>query len=103
MRLIVIGGGIAGLAAARRARAQADDAGLALDITVLEASERLGGKILTEEGPDGIPLEFGPDSFLASKPRGRELATELGLGDDLVGPGPEAKRVYLQLGGEQRE
>jgi oxygen-dependent protoporphyrinogen oxidase len=103
MRLIVIGGGVAGLAAARRARTQADSAGLSLDVTLLEASGRLGGKILTQEGPGGVPLEFGPDSFLASKPRARDLATELGLGDQLVGPGPEAKRVYLQLAGELRE
>jgi oxygen-dependent protoporphyrinogen oxidase len=103
MRLIVIGGGITGLAAARRSRAEADDAGIPLDITLLEGSDRVGGKILTQEGPGGVPLEFGPDSFLAAKPRGRELAAELGLENDLVGPGPEAKRVYLELGGRLRE
>jgi oxygen-dependent protoporphyrinogen oxidase len=103
MRLIVIGGGIAGLAAAHRARTRADDAGIPLDVTLLEGSDRLGGKILTHEGPGGVPLEFGPDSFLAAKPRGRELAAELGLENDLVGPSPEAKRVYLELGGRLRE
>lgn len=100
MRLIVIGGGIAGLAAALRARQRADEAGLSLDITVIEASDRLGGKILTQEGEGGVPLELGPDSLLATKPRGRELAAELGLADDLVAPGPQARRAYLLLGGQ---
>jgi len=101
MRLVVVGGGIAGLAAARAARATARTEGLALDVTLLEASDRLGGKVMTEP-VDGVPLDWGPDSFLAVKPRGRELAEELGLGSDVVRTGPAAGRAYLVVGGDLR-
>jgi protoporphyrinogen/coproporphyrinogen III oxidase len=94
MRLAVVGGGIAGLAGARAARLQAEATGLELDITLFEASDRLGGKIRTEE-VDGLPLEWGPDSFLASKPRGRDLAVQLGLERELRTTGPAARRTYL--------
>jgi protoporphyrinogen/coproporphyrinogen III oxidase len=101
MRLVVVGGGIAGLAAARTARLAAGEAGLLLDVTLLEASDRLGGKVWTET-IDGVPLDWGPDSFLAAKPRARELAEELGLADDLVPTGPRAGRVYVLVGGDLR-
>lgn len=101
-RLVVVGGGVAGLAGARAARLGAERAGLPLRVTVLEASPRLGGKVWTEES-EGEVLEWGPDSFLARKPRGRDLAEELGLGDALVAPGPAAARAYLLLGGRLRE
>ena len=101
MRLVVVGGGIAGLAAARAARSAAREEGLPFDVTLLEASDRLGGKVMTET-VEGVPLDWGPDSFLASKPRGRELAEELGLGGDIVPTGPAAARLYLLLRGELR-
>jgi oxygen-dependent protoporphyrinogen oxidase len=81
--------------------AAAAETGVDLEVTVLEAEPRLGGKVRTER-IDGVPLEWGPDSFLSSKPRGRELADELGLWPDLVGTGPQAGRVYLLLGGRLR-
>ncbi len=98
-RLVVVGGGIAGLAGARAARIAARAAGLSLEITLLEASSRFGGKILTET-VDGVPLEWGPDSFLAEKPRGKDLAEELGL--EVVPPGPAARRYFLYLKGRLR-
>ena len=94
MRLVVTGGGIAGLAGARAARREAGAAGITLDITLMESADRLGGKIRTDV-VDGLPLESGPDSFVAAKPRGRELAVELGLGSELVAPAPAARRTYL--------
>ena len=101
MKLVVVGGGVAGLAGARAAMAAAAEAGIDLEVTALEAEPRLGGKVRTER-IDGVPLEWGPDSFLSSKPQGRELADELGLGQDLVGTGPQAGRVYLLMGGRLR-
>jgi protoporphyrinogen/coproporphyrinogen III oxidase len=94
MRLVVVGGGIAGLAGARAARREAEAAGVPLDITLFESSDRLGGKIRTDF-TDGAPLEWGPDSFVAAKPRGRDLAVELGLRRELVPPAPAARRTYL--------
>ncbi|MBI4259192.1 MAG: protoporphyrinogen oxidase [Actinobacteria bacterium] len=100
-RLAVIGGGIAGLAGARAALDAAREAGLDLAVTVYEAGEAPGGKVRTER-IDGVDVEWGPDSFLAAKPRGRELAGELGLAGELVGTGPAARRAYLLVGGRLR-
>jgi oxygen-dependent protoporphyrinogen oxidase len=77
----VIGGGITGLAAAHALCS----ARPGLAVTVLEQSDRLGGKILTEY-IDGYTIEGGPDSFLSVKPRGVGLGRELGLEDRFVRP-----------------
>lgn len=80
-RLVVVGGGISGLAAAHRAaeRARAGE----LELVVLEASERTGGVARTERR-DGFLLECGPDSFITEKPAGIELCRRIGLGDRLL-------------------
>ena len=72
-KLAVVGGGIAGLAGAREARLAAERAGVPLEVTLFEASDRLGGKIWTEH-IDRVAFEWGPDCFLAAKPRGVGLA-----------------------------
>lgn len=101
-RLVVIGSGIAGLAAAREASLAAARAELPLQVTLLEASDRLGGKLFTERLPGGGVLEWGPDSFLAIKPRGVGLAKDLGLQNHLVSPGPMGRSAYLWLKGRLR-
>ncbi|MCC7024683.1 MAG: protoporphyrinogen oxidase [Thermomicrobiales bacterium] len=92
--VVVIGGGITGLAAAYRLAREAPHT----RITLIEADERLGGKIATEYR-DGFVIEAGPDSFLASKPRGAGLAAELGLGDRLQGVTPQPKRAFILFRG----
>lgn len=92
-RLAVVGGGVAGLAAAR-AGARAG-----WDVTLLEASDRLGGKVLTET-VDGVPWEWGPDAIVATKPRGAPLLEDLGLRGEAVTPA--TGRAYLLVGGELR-
>ena len=82
MRMAIIGGGIAGLAAAyelEKARA----AGAPVEYTLYEARARLGGS-LASEIVDGAVLERGPDSFLTEKPAAAELCRELGLGGELI-------------------
>ena len=75
MRTAIIGGGIAGLAAAY----ELDKArGGPLEYTLFEAREQLGGS-LASEIVDGAVLERGPDSFLSEKPAAAELCRELGL------------------------
>ena len=74
---VVIGGGIAGLAAAYELRQRG------VDLQLLEAAPRLGGVIVTER-VDGWVIDGGPDALLAHKPAAVDLCRELGLGDRLV-------------------
>ncbi len=92
MGVLVVGGGIAGLAASR---ALARDG---VPVMVVEAGDRLGGKVSTER-VDGLVIERGPDSFLATRPAAVNLARELGLGDDLVGT-QDPRKVYIRHRGE---
>jgi len=89
-RFVVIGGGIAGLAAAHRLTALLPGHA----VTLVEREPRLGGKIRTERA-DGFIIEGGPDSFLAAKPRGLGLCRELGLGDRLHGPDEANRRTFV--------
>ncbi len=72
--IVVVGGGIAGLATARALVV----AGCPVPVTVLERDARFGGKIRTER-IGGYLLEGGPESLLSQKPWGVSLARELGL------------------------
>jgi oxygen-dependent protoporphyrinogen oxidase len=95
MTVLVVGGGIAGLAAAY-------ELGLAgVSTTLLEASTRLGGKVRTDE-IDGFLVETGPDSFVSYRPAAAELARELGLGDELVRP-QEPRTVHVRVDGRFRK
>ncbi|TGB05276.1 protoporphyrinogen oxidase [Halobacillus salinus] len=79
-RVVVIGGGIAGLTAAYRLQQNgAQD----VNVQLVEASERLGGKIQTVR-KDGFTIERGPDSFLARKESATRLANDVGLKDKLT-------------------
>ncbi len=82
-RVVVVGAGITGLAAADRLLR---DAGGAVDVTVLEASPRTGGLIRTTPFA-GLPgVDEGADAFLTRVPWARRLAEEVGLGDRLTSP-----------------
>jgi len=94
VNVVVIGGGIAGLSAAFRLRQQADAVGRAIDVTLIEADARLGGKVLTERR-DGFVLEGGPDAFIVHKPQALELVRELGLGDRLLTSNDERRGVFI--------
>ena len=96
--VVVLGGGITGLAAAHRLLRAAPEARL----TLLEAEDRLGGKIVTEHH-DGFTIEGGPDSFLAVKPRGVGLSHEVGIGDSLQGVTPRPRRAFVLSRGRLRE
>lgn len=92
-RVVVVGGGIAGLAAAHRL-GQARRQGAPVDEHLVEAGDRLGGVIRTEL-VDGCVVEAGPDSFLGEKPEAAALARELGLGGSLMGSNDAGRRTYI--------
>lgn len=90
-RVAVVGAGVSGLAAAHRLlRAEPS-----LDVTVLEAEQRAGGRLSTV-GAGELELESGPDSFVARKPWAVELCRELGL--ELVEPGASGAFVWTDRG-----
>jgi protoporphyrinogen/coproporphyrinogen III oxidase len=79
MTVVVVGGGITGLSAAYALGR------VGIPTTLVEATDRLGGKVRTE-CIDGFLVESGPDSFITYRPAALELARELGLGDAIIGP-----------------
>lgn len=89
-RVLVIGGGITGLAAAHHLLSEHPE----YAVTLVERDTRLGGKILTVE-QDGYVIEGGPDSMLGVKPRGVGLSREIGLGDRLISPTEANRRSFV--------
>lgn len=88
-RVVIVGGGISGLATAH-ALVQRD-----ADVRLFEASARLGGNVRTLQR-DGYLIDEGPDSWVSSKPHATALAQSLGLGDRLIETIPENRRVYMR-------
>ncbi len=89
-----MGGGVSGLAAAHRAVELARERGRPLELTVLEAADRLGGTIQTERR-DGFLVECGPDSFLSEKPWALALCRRLGLEDRLIRTDDRFRRTFV--------
>lgn len=82
----MIGGGITGLTATYYLQKIIEEKDLSIDVKLIEASHKLGGKIQTVY-KDGFIIERGPDSFLESKESIEEFAQDVGLKDDLVNNG----------------
>lgn len=85
-RLVVVGGGISGLAAAWAAA----EAGF--DVVVLEAASRIGGKLRVEEVA-GIPVDVGAEALLAARPEGVALLEEAGLAAERIAPHTTVAKV----------
>jgi protoporphyrinogen/coproporphyrinogen III oxidase len=87
--VVIIGGGIAGLAAAFFLRDEP------VRVTVLEGSPRLGGKL---SGSDvaGVAMDAGAEALLARRPEGTDLIRAAGLGGDLVPAGTTASAIYTR-------
>lgn len=94
VKVVVVGGGVSGLSAAFYTDKLFREQGIHADITLLEKSDRLGGKIQTLRR-DGFYIEKGADSFLARKMPIIHLARELGLEDELTATNPQAKKTYI--------
>jgi oxygen-dependent protoporphyrinogen oxidase len=97
IRIAIIGGGIAGLAAAftleehRRAGA--------VEYTLYESSSHLGGVLRTEH-IQGCVVEAGPDSFITEKPWAADLCRALGISDQLIGSNDAARKTYILVRGQ---
>ncbi|MFE4261225.1 protoporphyrinogen oxidase [Streptomyces sp. NPDC056883] len=87
--VVVIGGGIAGLAAAHRLLAEG------LRVTLLEAGPRLGGKLRSGELA-GLCVDLGAESVLARRPEALELARAVGLGEALQPPATATARLWTR-------
>ena len=81
--MVVIGGGLSGLAVAHRLHERTRALRRSLDLTVLEAKDQIGGVLWTDRF-DGFTLEGGPDSFITNKPWAIDLCRRLGLSDQLI-------------------
>ncbi|WP_128801665.1 MULTISPECIES: protoporphyrinogen oxidase [unclassified Streptomyces] len=88
-QVVVIGAGIAGLAAAHRLLRHG------ARVTVLEASERVGGKLLPGEIA-GTRVDLGAESMLARRPEAVALARETGLGDHLQPPATATASIWTR-------
>jgi oxygen-dependent protoporphyrinogen oxidase len=100
-KIIIIGGGIAGLTAAVHLKAGAKVYGKELDVLVLEKGNRVGGKILTEKVGDFL-VEGGPDSFLPEKVQTVQLAKQLGLESEMLPSNDQYKGTFIYSRGKLR-
>jgi oxygen-dependent protoporphyrinogen oxidase len=92
--VVVVGGGITGLAAAWELSGPAAG-GRPATVTVLEAGTRLGGKIGSQD-LGGQPVDSGPDAFVARVPDGVALCHELGLGEELIAPATNTALIWTR-------
>ncbi|MDF1561682.1 MAG: protoporphyrinogen oxidase [Deltaproteobacteria bacterium] len=93
MKIVIIGGGISGLASAYRVQEAARAAGVKPEITLLERDAHLGGKIRSDRH-EGWVVETGPNGYLDSKPGTVRLVKDLGLEDKTL-PADEASKTRL--------
>ena len=98
-RIVIIGGGISGLAAAHRLLEL--NKTTPIQLTLLEASSRLGGTIETTNR-DGFLIERGPDSFISEKPEALALAKRLGLEQQLIQTNEDYRRSFIVRDGRLR-
>jgi oxygen-dependent protoporphyrinogen oxidase len=93
-RIAIAGGGISGLATAYQLACDG------VEFTLFEASGRLGGIVETVHR-QGFVIECGPDSWVTEKPWARDLATELGLEDQIIASNDQWRRTYILQGAER--
>ena len=86
-RIVIIGAGIAGLAAAHALHGR--------DVTLIESTGHVGGKLRTSE-VGGLPVDEGAESFLARVPEALGLARAIGLDDDLVNPATGQASIWAR-------
>jgi protoporphyrinogen/coproporphyrinogen III oxidase len=96
-RIVIIGGGISGLAAAHRLFELSAGESVPIEVQLLEASSNAGGVIRTHSR-DGFLLEAGPDAFISEKPEALSLIRRLGLDKNLIETNPQHRRSFVARG-----
>jgi oxygen-dependent protoporphyrinogen oxidase len=94
VNVVVVGGGITGLAAAHRLQELGRERSVPVQVTLIEGRERLGGTIATER-TNGFVVEAGPDSFLSEKADALALCRRLGVEDRLVRTDDRFRKVFV--------
>jgi len=93
MHIAIVGGGITGLSAAWELQQRG------IEFTLLEASGRWGGKVVSSKinlnGHANFLVEGGPDTLITRKPEAWDLANELGMLDQVTNPGSETSGTYV--------
>src|SRR5436305_9711149 len=84
---VIVGGGIAGLAAAFSLRDEP------VRVTVLEGSPRLGGKLSVSEVA-GVAVDEGAEALLVTRPEGTALIAEAGLAGQRTAPGAASSAIW---------
>lgn len=97
--VVVIGGGISGLTAAYNLSELSADRKIALDITIVDARDRLGGVIHTIKR-DGFLIDAGPDNFITAKPWAIALVKRLGLESELLPTNDEFRKALVVRNGK---
>lgn len=95
-KIMVIGGGISGLATAYAIKEEAQKAKKRVSLTILEADNRTGGKIRTDN-ISGYICEYGPSGFLGNRLETLNLISKLDLNAKLLESNPSAKKRYIFL------
>jgi oxygen-dependent protoporphyrinogen oxidase len=93
-RVVIVGAGISGLAAAHRLTELSEQLRVPIDLTVLEAEARPGGAIQTTRH-DGFLMEHGPDAFITDKPWAVDLCRRVGLASAIVPTSSAARRSFI--------
>lgn len=93
-RVVIVGGGITGLAAAYRLTHAGSNGAAPIEMTLLERGDRLGGVMHTDRR-DGYVIERGADSFITNKPWAVDLCRELGLEERLVPTDARFRRTFV--------
>jgi oxygen-dependent protoporphyrinogen oxidase len=101
-RVIIIGGGIAGIASAYYLKKQLAQYQKQFEVILIEKEDRWGGNILSFRDK-GFLIEGGPDCFITEKPWAVNLCKEIGLEKSFIGTNDESRRVFILSKGKLRE
>ena len=96
-QVVIVGAGISGLACAYEIITRAEKDQLPVEVTIVEKSSYIGGKILTTHA-DPYTVEGGPDCFILEKPWALALVREMGMEDQLVNTSSQAGGTYIYSG-----